>query len=244
MAILKIAKMGDPVLRARAQEVPDPTVPQIRALVADMVETLADAGGVGLAAPQVHVPLRIVIFHQPREATEPEDAANATDSTDATDAQDTGDSGNNGDPAADQAAPEDDDDLEDDGPGPLFILVNPLIEPLSDEIALDWEACLSVPRMRGVVPRFTRIRYSGLGLDGKPVTFEAEGFHARVVQHECDHLDGILYPQRMTDLRLLGFDDEFDRHPLEFAPADDGDPAPGAAESEAEIAGGAGAAGA
>ncbi|MEE9289748.1 MAG: peptide deformylase, partial [Alphaproteobacteria bacterium] len=146
MAILKIAKMGDPVLRGRAQEVPDPTVPQIRALVADMVETLADAGGVGLAAPQVHEPLRIVIFHRPREATEPEDAA---------DAQDIEESGNAGDPAADQAAPEDDDDLEDDGPGPLFILVNPLIEPLTDEMALDWEACLSVPRMRGVVPRFT-----------------------------------------------------------------------------------------
>ncbi len=230
MAILKIAKMGAPVLRARAQEVPDPTVPKIRALVADMVETLADAGGVGLAAPQVHEPLRIVIFHRPREATEPEDAA---------DAQDIEESGNAGDPAADQVAPEDDEDS-----GPLFILVNPVIEPLSDETALDWEACLSVPRMRGVVPRFTRIRYSGLGLDGKPVIFEPEGFHARVVQHECDHLDGILYPQRMTDLRLLGFDDELDRHPLEFAPAGDGDPAPGAAEGEAAIAGGAGAPGA
>jgi len=246
MAILKIAKMGDPVLRARAQEVPDPTAPQIRALIADMVETLMDAGGVGLAAPQVHVPLRIVIFRQPSEAAE--DAEDAGGPGDAG-AEDTG---NPGDAAAataaNRAGPGDDGpgdaDPENEAPGPLRILVNPVIETLSDEIALDWEACLSVPGMRGVVPRFTRIRCSGLGLDGKPATFDAEGFHARVVQHECDHLDGILYPQRMTDLRLLGFDDELDRHPLEFAPADDGDPKPGAAETETAMAEGAGAVGA
>jgi len=196
MAILKIAKMGDPVLRAPAQEVPDPTQPPIRALVRDMVETMVDAGGVGLAAPQVHVPLRIVIFHQP-----PED----------TDAEDSGE----GDEAEDGTGPEEAD------PGPLHILINPMIEPLTEETAFGWEGCLSVPGMRGVVPRFTRIRCSGFGLDGKPIVEEAEGFYARVVQHECDHLDGVLYPQRMTDLRLLGFTDELDRHPLEIAPSDD-----------------------
>jgi peptide deformylase len=208
MAILKIAKMGDPVLRAPAQEVPDPTQPPIRALIRDMLETMVDAGGVGLAAPQVHVPLRIVIFHEPPEATDTDDVDEAEDTEDA------------GDEAADGAGPEDDD------PGPLHILINPVIEPLTDETAFGWEGCLSVPGMRGVVPRFTRIRYSGLGLDGKPISREAEGFYARVVQHECDHLDGILYPQRMTDLRLLGFNDELDRHPIELAPGDDEEGAP------------------
>jgi peptide deformylase len=213
MAILKIAKMGDPVLRAPAQEVPDPTQPPIRALIRDMLETMVDAGGVGLAAPQVHVPLRIVIFHEPPEATDTDDVDEAEDTEDA------------GDEAADGAGPEDDD------PGPLHILINPVIEPLTDETAFGWEGCLSVPGMRGVVPRFTRIRYSGLGLDGKPISREAAGFYARVVQHECDHLDGILYPQRMTDLRLLGFNDELDRHPIELAPGDDEEGAP---ETESE----------
>jgi peptide deformylase len=213
MAILKIAKMGDPVLRAPAQEVPDPTQPPIRALIRDMLETMMDAGGVGLAAPQVHVPLRIVIFHEPPEATDTDDVDEAEDTEDA------------GDEAADGAGPEDDD------PGPLHILINPVIEPLTDETAFGWEGCLSVPGMRGVVPRFTRIRYSGLGLDGKPISREAAGFYARVVQHECDHLDGILYPQRMTDLRLLGFNDELDRHPIELAPGDDEEGAP---ETESE----------
>jgi len=218
MAILKIVKMGNPVLRAPAQEVPDPTQPLIRALIRDMVETMVDAGGVGLAAPQVHVPLRIVIFHEPPEDMEGEDAG---------DSEDAGDFEDSGDAVADGAGPEDDDD-----PGPLHILFNPVIEPLTEETAFGWEGCLSVPGMRGVVPRFTRIRYSGLGLDGQPIVREAEGFHARVVQHECDHLDGIVYPQRMTDLRLLGFNDELDRHPLEFAPADDEEDSPGALEAE------------
>lgn len=216
MAILKIAKMGDPVLRARAQEVPDPTQPPIRALIRDMLETMVDAGGVGLAAPQVHVPLRVVIFHEPPAESEAEEE------------------GTEPDPAG-----EDDPGDEDGDPGPLHVLINPVIEPLTEETELGWEGCLSVPGMRGVVPRFTRIRYSGLGLDGKPVEREAEGFFARVVQHECDHLDGILYPQRMTDLRLLGFTDEFDRHPLRFAPAGDADAAADAAEEKAaEVEGG------
>ncbi|MDH3241911.1 MAG: peptide deformylase [Alphaproteobacteria bacterium] len=194
MAILKIAKMGNPVLRAPAQEVPDPTQPQIRALVSDMVETMVDAGGVGLAAPQVHVPLRIVIFHPPPDGAKEE--------------------GEDGEPDAEEGAEEGAD------PGRLTILINPKIEPLTDEQAFGWEGCLSVPGLRGVVPRFTRIRYTGFDINGHPISVEAEGFHARVVQHECDHLDGMLYPQRMTDLRLLGFNDEFDRHPLDLGPSD------------------------
>ncbi|MBF0353878.1 MAG: peptide deformylase [Alphaproteobacteria bacterium] len=165
MAILKIARMGHPVLRATALPVPDPMAPEIRGLVEDMIETLADAGGVGLAAPQVHVPLRLVIFFVPAERGEDE--------------------------------------------VPLTVLINPVIEPLSDEEEEGAEGCLSLPGMVGVVPRFKFIRYSGLDLDGQPILREAEGYHARVVQHECDHLDGILYPARIEDFSRFGFNEEF-----------------------------------
>ncbi|HYM31712.1 MAG TPA: peptide deformylase [Candidatus Cybelea sp.] len=167
MAILKIARMGHPVLSRRADPVKDPTTPEIARLVKDMIETMADAPGIGLAAPQVHVPLRVVIFQVPAERTEPGEAA-----------------------------------------VDLTVLVNPEIESLTEEMALGWEGCLSVPGLRGVVPRFTHIRYSGVGLDGKLVQREARDMHARVVQHECDHLDGVLYPQRMTDLSRLVFESE------------------------------------
>jgi len=172
MAILKIARMGHPVLRQVAKSVEDPAAPQIRALIRNMVETMQDANGAGLAAPQVHVPLRVVIFHVPEERA-----------------------GEDG-PAA---------------PQPLTVLINPVIEPLTEETTLGWEGCLSVPGLIGAVPRFTKIRYTGFAPDGSWIEREAEGFHARVVQHECDHLDGILYPQRMTDLSLLLFQDEL-RH--------------------------------
>ena len=166
MAILKIARMGHPVLRRPAEPVADPTAPEVRRLVADMLETLADAGGIGLAAPQVHVPQRIVIFEVPAAR------------------------GGEG------------------GAIPMTCLVNPVIEPLAEERALGWEACLSVPGLTGVVPRWSQIRYRGHDLDGRLVEREARDFHARVVQHECDHLDGILYPQRMTDLTKLIFESE------------------------------------
>jgi peptide deformylase len=168
MAILKIARMGHPVLLRPAAPVDDPTAPEIRRLVGDMLETMEDAPGTGLAAPQVHVPLRVVIFTV----------------------------------AAARASREGGD------PVPLTVLVNPEIEPLTDETALGWEGCLSVPDLAGLVPRFTRIRYRGVDLDGNRLEREADGFHARVVQHECDHLDGILYPQRMRDLRDLVFSTE------------------------------------
>lgn len=172
MAILKIARMGHPVLRRRAEEVKDPTAPQIHALVRNMIETMQDADGAGLAAPQVHVPLRVVVFHVPVErAGESEESA----------------------------------------PTPLTVLINPVIESLSDHMELGWEGCLSVPGLVGAVPRYTEIRYSGVTPDGERVERIAEDFHARVVQHECDHLDGILYPQRMTDMSLLMFQEEL-RH--------------------------------
>ena len=189
MAILKIARMGHPILREVAVPVADPTAADTAALVRDMVETLDDVGGIGLAAPQVHVSKRVVIFFIPDHRAE-EDAA-------------PGDA---------------------DGPQPLTIMINPSIELLSDEKELDWEACLSVPDLMGAVPRYTKIRYRWFDLDGKSHERDASGFHARAVQHEYDHLDGILYPMRMDDLSLLGFADEMRRY------GDDLDPEAEAAE--------------
>jgi peptide deformylase len=177
MSILKIARMGHPVLRGVAEPVADPTALDTRRLVQDMTETLEDIGGAGLAAPQVHVPLRVVIFQVP--------AARLTGM-----AQDTAQG--------------------------LTTLINPVITPETDETALGWEGCLSVPGLRGAVPRWTRIRYRAVDLEGQEIDRVVEGFHARVVQHECDHLDGVLYPQRMTDLHLLTFIEEGLRYPIEL----------------------------
>ncbi|MEX0759087.1 MAG: peptide deformylase [Tistlia sp.] len=175
MAILKIAKMGHPVLLQPAAPVADPGAPEIASLVGDMIETMEDAVGTGLAAPQVHVPLRLVIFKVGRGRASAEDGE-----------------------AAESV--------------PLTVLINPEIEPLSDELLLGWEACLSVPGLAGEVPRWRDIRYRGLAPDGQRIEREASGFHARVVQHECDHLDGRLYPSRMTDLSRLIFTSEIRHH--------------------------------
>jgi len=180
MAILKIARMGHPVLRQVAAPVSDPTSPRIKALVADMIETLEDIGGAGLAAPQVHVSERVVIFTVPAERT-------------------------TGRPL--------------DTPGEMLAIVNPVIEPIGSDREIGWEGCLSVPGLRGAVPRFARIRYRGVTPEGVAIDREVEGFHARVVQHEFDHLDGILYPQRMTDHRLLAFVEEWQRYPIDLAAA-------------------------
>lgn len=176
MAILKIARMGHPVLRRIAEPVDDPTRPEMLKLAGDMMETLEDIGGAGLAAPQVHVSTRLVMFHVPPGRAEDEEAV------------------------------------------PFTVLANPVIEPLGDETEEGWEGCLSVPGLRGLVRRPNRIRYSGFGLDGNRIEREAHGFHARVVQHECDHLDGILYPQRMEDLTKLIFETEFRHHLTEAKP--------------------------
>jgi peptide deformylase len=169
MALLKIARLGHPVLLQAAAPIPDPGAAEIRRLAADMVETMHDAGGVGLAAPQIHVPQRIIVFHVPSVRAEGEAV-------------------------------------------PVTVLVNPEIEPVGDERVLGWEGCLSIPGMRGAVPRWHTIRYRGLTLDGEPVETVAAGFHARVVQHEVDHLDGVLYPMRMDDLSLLAFNEEWQRY--------------------------------
>jgi peptide deformylase len=168
MAILKIAQMGHPVLTQRAEPVPDPGAPEIRRLVADMMETMEDAPGAGLAAPQVHVPLRLFVFRVRPGRME----------------------------------------TQDDGPVGNTVLINPVVELLGDEQVLRWEGCLSIPGLRGAVTRHARVRYRGVDCDGKVVQAEAGGFHAGVVQHEYDHLDGILYPMRMSDFRLFGFQEE------------------------------------
>jgi len=175
MAILKIARMGHPVLRAVAQPVADPAAPEIRTLVDDMLEPAIDATGTGLAAPQVHVSQRLVVFMVGPQRLTGRPLDEAQDWT---------------------------------------VLINPVIEPIGDERELGWEGCLSVPGLRGAVPRWTRIRYRGVGLGGEAIDRTVEGFHARVVQHECDHLDGILYPQRMPDMRLLQFNEEASRFPI------------------------------
>ena len=174
MAILKIARMGHPVLAGKAAAVHDPSAAEIRRLVADMVETMIDANGAGLAAPQVHVPLRVIVFQAPGERAE--------------------------------------DGLSDgerfDHTAPLTVLINPQIEVVDPALEGGWEGCLSVPGLRGFVERPVHIRYRGVDHEGRVVERVAKGFHARVVQHECDHLDGILYPQRMRDLKNLIFESE------------------------------------
>ncbi|MBW4092278.1 MAG: peptide deformylase [Proteobacteria bacterium] len=172
MAILKIARMGHPVLLERCAPVADPGAPEIRRLAADMIATMEDAPGVGLAAPQVHVPLRLFVFRVPdgRRGGDPEDL-----------------------------------------PLGNAVLVNPEVELLTDERVLRWEGCLSIPGLRAAVPRAPRIRYRGVDLDGQPVERVVSGFHAGVVQHEYDHLDGILYTMRLTDFRLFGFSEEIAR---------------------------------
>lgn len=185
MAILKIARMGHPVLRRTAAPVADPRDPETRRLALDMIETMADAGGVGLAAPQVHVGRRLIVFRVPAERSG-----------------------------------------RDDGERPLgvTVLVNPEIVPLGDELVPGWEGCLSIPGLRGAVPRHRRIRYRGTDLDGEPVECEAAGFHARVVQHEVDHLDGVLYLDRMNDFRWLGFAEESMRYfPIDPAGTPEGE---------------------
>jgi peptide deformylase len=172
MAILKIARMGHPVLLRKCDPVADPGAPEIRRLVADMMETMEDAPGVGLAAPQVYQTLRLFVFRVPggRAGAEPDGIT-----------------------------------LEN------TVLINPVVELIGEERAMGWEGCLSIPGLRAAVPRATRIRYRGMDCDGNVIEREATGFHARVVQHENDHLDGILYTMRMNDFRYFGFAEELDR---------------------------------
>ena len=169
MSILKIAKMGHPVLHQVASPVLNHDDPELSILIKDMVDTLKDSGGIGLAAPQVYVPKRIVIFFIPEERSTKWDK-----------------------------------DIEVE----LTIMLNPEIQYVTSETNIDWEACLSVPGLMGSVERYSHIKYSWTDLNGTRQEREARDFHARAVQHECDHLDGKLYPMRMGDCKMFGFSDE------------------------------------
>ena len=164
--IRDVLRMGDPRLLERSREVQRFGTPALDALLEDMRDTMREQNGAGLAAPQIGVPLRVVIFGFEQNQRYP--------------------------------------DAE---PVPYTELVNPVIVPLGDEMEDGWEGCLSVPGLRGVVPRYARISYSGFDPKGRPIKREASGFHARVVQHECDHLDGILYPMRVRDFSQFGYTD-------------------------------------
>ena len=159
-----VLRMGDPRLLERSREVDGFDTAELHALITDMQDTMTAMSGVGLAAPQIGVPLRVVIFGMQHNSRYP-------------DAQ----------------------------PVPYTVLVNPVLTQLADTVEEDWEGCLSVPGMRGLVPRYASLRYQGRDQFGAPIDRSVSGFHARVVQHECDHLDGILYPMRIRDLRNFGF---------------------------------------
>ncbi|MGE4480452.1 peptide deformylase [Acidocella sp.] len=175
MSLLKIARMGHPVLLAAAAPVADVAIPEIQALIGDMAETMADAGGVGLAAPQVHAPLRLFLFHVPASR------------------------------AGEGAAI------------PVRAVINPVITPVEAAgKVLGWEGCLSIPGLRAAVPRWRQVGLSGQDEAGRPFAETLSGFAARVVQHETDHLDGVLYPMRMEDFRLFGYNEELDRYAPEL----------------------------
>jgi peptide deformylase len=165
MAVRPVLKMGQPLLRQVAAPV-QRFDPELTALVADMNDTMRALNGAGLAAPQIGVSLRVVIFEVSSNPRYP-----------------------------------------DVSPVPYTVLVNPELTPIGESQEDGWEGCLSVPGLRGLVPRFSRLRYRGFDIEGTPIDRTVAGFHARVVQHEVDHLDGILYPQRMRDLRNFGFEE-------------------------------------
>lgn len=167
MAIRRVLKMGHPLLRQVAQTVREFGTQGLLELVRDMDDTMRSLNGAGLAAPQVGVSLRVVIFEVKRNPRYP-----------------------------------------DAGEVPYTVLVNPELTPLDDDLEEGWEGCLSVPGLRGRVPRHRRLRYRGCDAHGLPIERTVEGFHARVVQHEVDHLDGILYPMRLRSLHDLGYEDE------------------------------------
>jgi peptide deformylase len=166
VAVRPVLKMGHPLLRQVAEPVARFGTPELRNLVQDMDDTMRALNGAGLAAPQIGVSLRVVIFEVRQNPRYP-----------------------------------------DAGVVPYTVLVNPRLEPLGDDMEDGWEGCLSVPGLRGLVPRHRQLRYTGFDADGQPLDRRVDGFHARVVQHEVDHLDGILYPLRMRDLDSFGFED-------------------------------------
>ena len=167
MAILKIAKLGHPVLLKKTNEISNLNDIDLKKIIYDMSETMIDANGIGLAAPQVHLSHRLFIYRNP--------------------------------------------DIEEEEKIKVSILINPQIEKISDDTEDDWEGCLSIPGMSGLVRRSKKIKYSGFDLTGAKVSGEADGLHARVIQHEFDHLNGILYTSRLADKRAFGYSEEIEK---------------------------------
>ena len=167
MAILKIAKLGHPVLFKKTNQIKELSDIDLKKIVFDMSETMLDANGIGLAAPQVHLSHRIFIYRNP--------------------------------------------DIEDDDKINISVLINPKIEKVSDDTEDEWEGCLSIPGMSGLVRRFKRIKFSAIDLNGKNISGEVEGIHARVIQHEFDHLNGILYTSRLAFKNAFGYSEEIEK---------------------------------
>lgn len=166
MPVKTVLRMGDPLLFQKSASVKAFNTPELDQLIAHMFDTMAAYNGAGLAAPQIGVSLRVVIFGVQANPRYPQAEA-----------------------------------------VPTTVLINPVIHPIGTEMEEGWEGCLSVPGLRGLVRRHHSLRYTGYDQRGNPIDRTVSGFHARVVQHECDHIDGILYPMRLTDMRLLGFED-------------------------------------
>ena len=166
MAIRPVLRMGDPLLFQKARPIEAFNTPELNALIEDMQDTMQAMNGAGIAAPQIGVGLRVVIFGVGQNPRYPD---------------------------AEQV--------------PYTVLINPVLTPVGEAQEDGWEGCLSVPGMRGVVPRYSRLHYMGFDQYGEVIDRLVSGFHARVVQHECDHLDGILYPMRIQDLRNFGYTD-------------------------------------
>ena len=177
MSILKVARMGHPVLRAKAQPIDPAEIgsPQIQQLIDDMFETMREYSGIGLAAPQVHQSLRLFV-------------------------------------AGIRPAPGGTTDLDGEEEMPFVVLINPEIAPVGDLVEPGWEGCLSIPDVRGLVPRAVDIRVDAYDRLGRKVTLKAQGLPARVIQHETDHLDGVLFFDRMRSLKTLTFMDEYQRY--------------------------------
>ena len=167
MAILKIAKLGHPVLLKKTNEISNLNDIDLKKIIYDMSETMIDANGIGLAAPQVHLSHRLFIYRNP--------------------------------------------DVEEEEKIKVSVLINPKIENISNETEDDWEGCLSIPGMSGLVRRSKKIKYSAIDLKGEKVSGEVHGLHARVIQHEFDHLNGILYTSRLADKRAFGYSEEIEK---------------------------------
>ena len=173
MSILKIARLGHPILQKKTLIVKKIPSSSIKQLINDMTETMLDAKGVGLAAPQVHINKQVIIFRIPEEEEEKQRKNNTIEIT---------------------------------------ALINPKISKISEETDTQWEGCLSIPGMTGLVKRYAKINYEGFDMNGNLIKKKAEGLHARIVQHEFDHLNGILYINRLVDSRAFGFIDEIEEY--------------------------------